>query len=270
MATLQANQAALLRITLVGSAGAGKTSLINAWVNRSIPMQYTETDDPAVYYKTVRLPGAEEGDPQFSALVEVEDSYASSRGDGVDKNGVKRDIGAVFLRMDRRQPPDEDQIKESAALGGGHLNLPFECYKLPAHNVHKPLTKNRMGFMFVFDATQTASYTEALNLHKLLIEDMTKKKLKHKPVLFLVANKIDKDPGPPGNLELERVIASARMYAQQNQIRCKEVSATDYKNVKKMFREMVMMIRSNQNLWILDDGSGKSVEEVASSGCVVQ
>ena len=59
-------------------------------------------------------------------------------------------------------------------------------------------------------------YEEALNLHLLLQEDLKKKKIKLKPVVYLVANKIDKDPQSE---IFQQIITSAELYSQQKMIR---------------------------------------------------
>merc|ERR1712025_1223805 len=110
----------------------------------------------------------------------------------------------------------------------------------------------------------------ALNLHMMLEEDLLKKKIRVKPVVYLVANKCDKDPS---SLEFQKMIASAQIYSQAKLIRFDECSAMDFKKVKKIFRELITYIRSNQLLWLLDagdEGGGGGGGDGASSNCVVQ
>eukprot|EP00397_Hematodinium_sp_SG-2012_P053147 GEMP01063261.1.p1 GENE.GEMP01063261.1~~GEMP01063261.1.p1 ORF type:complete len:126 (+),score=27.06 GEMP01063261.1:673-1050(+) len=125
-----------------------------------------------------------------------------------------------------------------------------------------------MGFLIVFDATDPESYKEALNIHLMLDEDLKKKKIRLKPVIYLVANKIDKDPACE---VFSQIITSAEVYSHSKMIRFWQVSALEYKRVKKMFREMLNAIRSNQLLWLLDDGESQEVvTESKKSECDVQ
>merc|ERR1719265_1722483 len=112
--------------------------------------------------------------------------------------------------------------------------------------------------MIVFDANSEESYTEALNIHLMLEEDLDAKKIRLKPVIYLVANKIDKDPT---NTDHQKLIASAAIYSHEKMIRYMEVSAMEFKRVKKLFREMLDHIRQNQILWLLDDGQDQGPEE---------
>eukprot|EP00746_Dinoflagellata_sp_MGD_P005101 gnl/MRDRNA2_/MRDRNA2_109878_c0_seq1.p1 gnl/MRDRNA2_/MRDRNA2_109878_c0~~gnl/MRDRNA2_/MRDRNA2_109878_c0_seq1.p1 ORF type:complete len:260 (-),score=58.06 gnl/MRDRNA2_/MRDRNA2_109878_c0_seq1:10-789(-) len=252
---------AFFRITVLGMGDSGKTSLINAFVNNFCPTVYTETQDPTLYYKTVRLPSDEDEGKPFSVLVEIEDTYNSARGDDKDCYGNKRDV-ANFIDMSRSKPVPK------AASADAKLSMPLSVYEPPRVGRYNPLTKGRMGFMIVFDANSEKSYTEALNIHMMLEEDLLKKKIRLKPVIYLVANKIDKDPT---SNEFQKMIASAQIYSQAKMIRYEEVSALEFKRVKKMFREMLGHIRSNQILWLLDDGDENvTAEEAGGSKCVVQ
>jgi len=259
-----------LRITVLGLGDSGKTSLINAFVNNVMPStQYIETDSPTLYYKMVRLPNEEEGAPPITCLVEIEDTYSSSRGDGVDRYGKKRDIQEEFLKMGRTPKADLDRQKEAVKLQGKKLNAPLGVYIEPPGDRHKPLTKNRMGFMFVFDATSTKSYQEAINLYKMLTVDLTKKKIPklQQPRIFFVANKIDKDPLNP---EMQAVLETARIFSTQVSMPFHEVSAMEFKGVKKLFRDLMRAIMTRQQLWLLDDGSGVVEEALEKAGgCTV-
>lgn len=252
---------AFFRITVLGLADSGKTCIINSWVNNFCPVVYNETDDPVLYYKTVRIPN-DEG-PPFQVLVEIEDTYSSARGDGKDVYGQKRDITQfIDMRRDKATPKPES---------GKSVNNPLEVYEPPRVGRYNPLSKGRMGFIIVFDAHSAKSYTEALNLHMMLEEDLLKKKIRVKPVVYLVANKCDKDPT---SLEYQKMIASAQIYSQAKMIRYAETSALDYKKVKGVFRELLARIRSNQILWLLDDGDegggGGDSGGIGGGGCVVQ
>ena len=89
----------MFRITLLGMGDAGKTSLVNVFVNNFCPVVYSETNDPQLYYKKVRL-DSDEDEAAYSALVEIEDTYSSYRGDG-KSYGVPRNP-KTFMDMSTR------------------------------------------------------------------------------------------------------------------------------------------------------------------------
>jgi len=251
---------AFFRITVLGMGNSGKTSLISSFVNNYCPLVYTETDDPTLYYKTVRLQGEDYDAKSFSVLVEIEDTYSSFRGDG-KSYGRQRDV-KQFLDMSRSNTMSAKGKKD----GSGHL--PFSSYAPPHHDTYSPLTKGRMGFLVVFDATDTKSYEEALNILLMLDDDLKKKKSHWKPVIYLVANKIDKDPACDVFIN---IINSAEVYSLSKMIRFWQVSALEYKRVKKMFREMLNAIKSNQTLWLLEEGESTEVmNEVSEKQCCIQ
>lgn len=256
------------RITVVGLGGSGKTALVNSYMNKHCPTVYQETNDPVLYYKTVKVQNEDDDDAKsaFRALLEIEDTYSSFRGDG-KSYGQPRDIKR-FLDMSRSEESNlSKQLKTDNKEKGAAR--PFASYTCPRADQYKPLTKGRMGFMIVFDANDTKSYEEALNLHLLLQEDLKRKKIKLEPVVYLVANKIDKDPQSDTFFQ---IIASAELYSKEKMIRLWQVSALEFVRVKKMFREMVNKIRSNQILWLLDDGQ-RVTEDFGDSGgekCTLQ
>merc|ERR1719473_2518070 len=147
---------AFFRITVLGKDNCGKTCLINSYVNNYCPTVYTETDDPTLYYKTVRLPAEDDDAKAFSVLVEIEDTYSSFRGDGKDLYGRTRDV-RNFIDMTRR-----DTVKRGKK--GQKISCPLSVYEPPRVGKYQPLTKGRMCFMIVFDANDEKSYTEALNV----------------------------------------------------------------------------------------------------------
>ncbi|CAD7944188.1 unnamed protein product [Amoebophrya sp. A120] len=245
------NQLPFLRITVIGLGNSGKTSLINSYVNKHCPTVYQETSDPVLYYKTMKLQSEDDEDSKsaFRALLEIEDTYSSFRGDG-KSYGVPRDI-KLFLDMTREEDSKLKQQLNLVNIAKKGTTRPFASYICPRADQYRPLTKGRMGFLIVFDANETKSYEEALNLHSLLLDDLKRKKIKLEPVVYLVANKIDKDPHSDTFCQ---IIASAELYSKEKMIRFWQVSSMEFVRVKKMFREMVSKIRSNQILWLVDDG----------------
>eukprot|EP00392_Amoebophrya_sp_AT5.2_P013302 g13420.t1 len=276
-----ANALPFFRITVLGLGNSGKTSLINSYVNKHCPHVYQETDDAVLYYKTIKLEDDDDGgggaggggmfsrSTGFRALLELEDTYSSFRGDG-KSYGVPRDI-KVFLDMTREEDSKLKQQLNLVNVAKRGSARPFASCICPRASEYRPLTKGRMGFLIVFDANDTKSYEEALNLHSLLLDDLKRKKIKLEPVVYLVANKIDKDPHSDTFCQ---IIASAELYSKEKMIRFWQVSALEFVRVKKMFREMVSKIRSNQILWLLDEGPQKNEEEGGEGGdggnCSVQ
>ncbi|KAF4730026.1 hypothetical protein FOZ63_032093 [Perkinsus olseni] len=94
----------ILRVTLLGMGGSGKTSLVNAFVNNTAIDAHTPTDHPTLYYKTVLSTRGSEGADEWS-MVEIEDTYSSYRADGktLNENGrmVPRNV-KNFLGLKRR------------------------------------------------------------------------------------------------------------------------------------------------------------------------
>jgi hypothetical protein len=84
------------------------------------------------------------------------------------------------------------------------------------------------------------SYEEALNIHLLLMEDMQKKRIRLKPVIYLVANKIDQNPHSD---QFHQIITSAELYSQQKMIRFWQVRETVIMNIP--VRKMNIISQSN-------------------------
>jgi GTPase SAR1 family protein len=266
---------AFFRITVLGKQKCGKTALINAWVNHYAPAVHIPTDFPALYYKAVSLAEGEDGEDVFQALVEIEDTYASDRGDGFiyDKDGKQEDRNiSVFLDMGRTNTMS-DATRKKINLGETVSSAPLEVYDAPKVNKYKPLTKSRMGFMFVFDAHDKESYKEALSLHKMLKDDLDKKKVRLNPVQFLVANQGDKNPSDE---TYKQIIEAAKVYSEEKMINLMEVSAMEFgfgDGIEKLFLNMVKTIKQNQILWMMDEtpvgAAGVSDADALAKGCTI-
>ena len=116
-----------IRITVVGLGNSGKTALINSFVNNFCPTVYEETNDPTLYYKTVRLQSEDDDDSGGGAshcLVEIEDTYSSFRGDG-KSYGLPRDIKR-FLDMARLE---ETKVITTASVGKSKFGWVFRILK---------------------------------------------------------------------------------------------------------------------------------------------
>mmetsp|Transcript_70330 Transcript_70330/g.217542 ORF Transcript_70330/g.217542 Transcript_70330/m.217542 type:complete len:397 (+) Transcript_70330:82-1272(+) len=68
----------LLRITLIGSSGSGKSALVNAFVNNVFAYEHHPTSDLELYYSRLHIK-ADVGDTDFHALVEIEDTWPSNK-----------------------------------------------------------------------------------------------------------------------------------------------------------------------------------------------
>lgn len=243
-------QLSLFRVTVIGSAECGKTSLINVFTNSHCPTVYQQTDDPTLYYKTLGLPPRKQGQEPFPALVEIEDTYAAERQDGEDRYGRLRDISPFLSVFD-----DDDKRPELSKREADATEIARQVFSdapIPHIDKYMPISRNRMAFLIVFDATNEASFAEAKKAHQTLELTIQLHKVHFRPVVYLVANKVDK-----GN----KMLAAARDYAELYKGKLKpvvEISALEVRKVKKLFRDMLVDVRENPILWRLnwqeDDG----------------
>ncbi|KAF4750416.1 hypothetical protein FOZ63_029137 [Perkinsus olseni] len=236
----------ILRVTLLGMGGSGKTSLVNAFVNNTAIDAHTPTDHPTLYYKTVLSTRGCEGPDEWS-MVEIEDTYSSYRADGktLSENGrmapVARNV-KNFLGLKRRISDAEasigrDQVDETV--------LPFGLAEAPKAGRYRPVSEGRMGFMIVFDSTSQESYEEALNIALLMEETFKRKRVRVRPVVYLVANKCDLNPD---SSKYQQIAHTAELFAREQGMRSWRVSAKDFRQVGKLFREMVHDIREDPGL----------------------
>jgi len=232
---------AVFRITVLGGAKSGKTSLVSAFVNNFFPTVYAQTDDPELYYKTMQLPGvAGEESPPFPVLVEVEDSYASQRKDGVDCYGYARKIQA-FLDVFPSARTTQEQKRS-----GVHSVDPWSGFPAPSAKMLSPCCPTRMGFMLVFDANDEESLREAMRIHSCLESVLHHQKARTEPVVFLVANQADLDPS---GSEFKRIGREARRYAEERRIHFAETSALELRRVRRLFRDILVQIQARPALW---------------------
>merc|ERR1712232_85476 len=138
--------------------------------------------------------------------------------------------------------------------------MPFGTYDAPLGEgtklwpqapTYRPLTQNRMAYLLAFDVSSQESYLEALRIHKELTDYWQKKSFKLKPIIFLVANKIDKK-ATPGRSAAEDVETNATIWSEYNSVRYYPVSAMQSKGIKKLFRSAVEAVRQNTPLWSID------------------
>jgi len=253
------------RITVVGSANAGKTSLINSFVSNYCPTVYTETDDPTIYYRTVRIPTGDADD--FEVLLEIEDTYASSRTGDKDVYGQDRNIRDFLMMSQASKHGSSGTGKENVSFGPPMMNQ-----EPPERTKYRPMTKNRMGFLLVYDATDERSFKEAVSLFDVLQQNLAssaeesgkQSSASEKPVVYLVANKIDKDASNMADSEVVKLRKWSQYFAERNKIRFMEVSALEFKNVRKLWWDMVEDIALKPKLWQVEeathDEAGESKE----------
>ncbi|KAL3128076.1 RAS GTPase [Cryptosporidium hominis] len=222
----------LVRITLIGPPKSGKSSIANLFVNNNF-----------VGYSTSNLPelppeDSEIGDP-ISLCLEIEDLP------GIESSYINDQFINRYFNMARRElfiPPGTKDI------------IPFKIWRPPkvplaAGQKYLPLTQGRMGFIFVCDINDIDSikaiellYQKFQSISELSISSI-------KPVVFLCANKVDKDTETK-NFELN--LFRIEDFASRMFIRLWKTSALTGKNIRHMFRDMLYLINSNSALWQID------------------
>eukprot|EP00913_Durusdinium_trenchii_P020827 g19566.t1 len=310
-----------LRITVIGDADSGKTSLINAWVNNSCSTSYTPTLDPTLYHRTMKIPNPLEEEETVTALIEIEDTYAPIRTGGIDMYGQKRDVDELI----EVKPPPREPVVTPQYYG------PFAEYEALTQLEYRPLSRCRMGFLLVFDATVEESLKTAMEMfNSICLQSATKttvprggRELMPDPFfrpdetlpvaglarrsgpataaeraglsaprgvsaprgatrdqsdaldegcrfeakgisVFLVANKIDKEPLAE---ETQKTMAAARAFAEIKELPYFEVSALKFLRVRKLFREMVEHIVLQPGISYCSRAAGGRTARF-SEGCV--
>jgi len=281
---------AFIRITLIGAAKCGKTSLVNAFVNNAFFSQYVPTKDLTLYYTTLRVAGTDD-EPDFNCLVEIEDTWAC------DKIGDEK----MELVYNPWWPATKEQVMEEAQMkkpwqveakkdkqfnqkaGGKQRGVldPFSLSQPPELETNRdgdpcardeegqryqPLTRNRMVYFIVFDCNSADSYKIALAQEKGIYDYLKKKDINVKPVIMLVATKTDQDPG---SVTSEQVLESAGQKSTKEGVNFERVSALKFQGIKRLFRKGVMMARMNQALWLLESGI-REKNEANMENCGVQ
>lgn len=280
---------AFVRITLIGAANSGKTSLINAFVNNVFYTQYQPTKDLTLYYTTLRIP-EEDDTPPFNCLLEIEDTWAcdkigdekmefvynpwwpSTREDAITETMEKKDW-QLDVKKDKTFMANHGEKR--SCLSPFSMSQPpvleTESYVDPCAvdmegQRYQPLTRNRMVYFIVFDCNNTESYKIALLQEKAIYDYLKKKAINAKPVIFLVATKIDEDPGSDIS---EQVLESVAQKSTREGVPFEKVSSLKFQGVKRLFRKGVMMARMNQTLWLLESGI-RQKNDANAEGCGVQ
>lgn len=123
-----------MRITVVGSTGCGKTSLVSAFINRKFPHRYMKTDSALILYRKVDMKDEVYG--KLSVFVEVEDTPGSER-------GASDDAGAAPAADDDR-PPQIRKGSRVKVVKKEELKSHFENSKYS----YKPLMEGMAGKQF--------------------------------------------------------------------------------------------------------------------------
>eukprot|EP00931_Biecheleriopsis_adriatica_P077915 TRINITY_DN51392_c0_g1_i1.p1 TRINITY_DN51392_c0_g1~~TRINITY_DN51392_c0_g1_i1.p1 ORF type:complete len:312 (-),score=75.59 TRINITY_DN51392_c0_g1_i1:105-1040(-) len=232
---MHASDFELFSVTVVGPSQCGKTTLINAFVNNTFLQVGEVTDSPQLYYKTLSIPAASSAEGSASAttpiLAEVEDTPPC--------DSEQKAYGHGF----RKQQLSIEH--ENQAAQGERTEL-ITGYDMPPVKEHRPLGRRRMAFIFVFDANSAESAKAAREAY-LDMQSQNKQVEQYKNVvIYLVANMVDKDPTSPEYLQN---VSSAKKFAESSGLRFFDVSAKDFRNVKKLFRSVLVDIQSKPALW---------------------
>lgn len=258
---------AFIRVTLMGMSGCGKTSLAQVFTNNVFELKVQPTVEPNLFYTSMNIAGSDDEESSFHAILEIEDTIGSDR-KARFATDTFYDLWLPSTSSEKHQEASQKDVDDERADDGKRsLSRPLSVYRAPTDGQYRPLTRNRMAYFIVFDATKRKSYLEALKLHAELVDHQQKKQNKLKPIIYLVANKIDKDPWGD---EFKQVQGSARMYSEGNAIRLFETSALQFRGVKKLFREVVKAVRVQQSLWVMDRGSEAVDDETSTEKCSVQ
>lgn len=152
---------------------------------------------------------------------------------------------------------------------------------------YRPLVRQRMAFIFVFDATSQKSYIEALRRLKEFQEFHIMKCSKMKPVIYLVGNKDDQKTRPhnddphmkddetaTNNFKgiWDHLSGFIREQSEQGQnIQKAFVSAAHFHGIQKLFRDVVTDLKMRDTMWKLDpQNTSDSALSDAAKHCSLQ
>lgn len=203
----------VLRLTVIGAAEAGKTSLVSAYVNNFCPTVYMANEAPSLYYKTVEIPVSDPSKEQAKypvpLVVEIEDTLPWAHPELPAKEHLyfksnwrckhKPETGNKpacrqwnFASNDKCQAAScKFQHHAHSKQGLLHEDLviePFRHSDGPSVASHvEPVTKSRMGFLVVFDTNSEGSLRAAAEAVKMLYKAFPSEK----PIMYLVETKMD-------------------------------------------------------------------------------
>jgi len=317
-----------LRITVMGAADSGKTSLINAFVNNIFLERQPSTEHLTLYYASYSVPAEEDvaNSPNFNALLEIEDTPAFEHmddkflenlydpfwpkpqwlaearipRDDYDK-ATQRLVRSINLPFSTCDPPvgklnergNATFIADSARHDNSYFcgqvdNTDRKCHPSTDHQCkscrrfqasilpngeYKPMVRRRMAYLLVFDATDKDSYLKTLSLFRSLQEALAKKNdLKQWPLIYLVGNKIDKDPELQSFKEIQSHLQEFAQTEIENgrKLSTAMVSAARNKYLGRLFKTIMQDLRTREPLWKVDPlgGDGEGVSD--DQKCTVQ
>lgn len=117
-------QLPFVRITVIGSTGCGKTSLVNAFVNNMCPVRYIRTEGAVVYHKKTLVQDEDRiGTIERPMFVEVEDTPGSEQGPEDVVESRQDDDGPPKVRKGVRVivKTSEADVKEMFTKSKGKL-----------------------------------------------------------------------------------------------------------------------------------------------------
>lgn len=219
---------------MIGPAGGGKTSLINTFVNNFCPTVYTPTEDAVLYHRALQVSNPFDENQLVDALVEIEDTYAMDMS-GKDSYKQSRDIKQFY---------DVSFTKDAVASQHPFNNLEYQ----PRRNTYSAMTRVRMGYMFVFDASDIESFKAAVQAVK---DFMTATPRDREHIIYFVANKCDKNT--LGNSSIQTLYQEEKgkmpLHTKVN-MKLWEVSALEFRRVRKLFLDMVDDIMMTPSLYL--------------------
>jgi len=340
-----AKKRVLLRITIIGKSGAGKTSLINALVNNAYTERYHATENFGLYYAVLSVTeeDSEPGAPKFNVLLEIEDTPGSelldkelldlfdpwwpkpqelamkrpprsSKRKGTDEeDSAHLPFSIVYAPVgkynDEEAPVTECEIGINAGKWfcnrpdnncGAEVYMPDaphgtgrqcrSCRRfqssLTPKGEFRPIVRQRMAYIFLFDATDKESYLEALRVYNEYQTYLSKKDIKQKPLVYLVGTKTDKEPEMKKDKDdaqeqefqkhvVQHITQHMKSFAQKQsddlkQLSTNTVSSAQFRNVTELFRGIVRDLRVREPLWKLNPLGETTDEEADASTCSVQ
>lgn len=221
-------------------------------------------------------------DQSYPAMIEIEDTYAWGKSDGCDKWGNDYDAEQFLApsadlseedimpaKMSTRHVGEEGDAsargestpKAAGSMMGSMLGglglikkdprdsfIMLSNFNAPVATEYIPLTNGRLGFMIVFDCHDTKSWQEAQAIHQKLVETKTQQGTEMEPVVFLVASQVDRIDKDGGKIREEahkytKHWQKAHTVGDASRLFYEEVSATEFRKVKRLFRSMLVKMR---------------------------